>query len=217
MGHPPKRSRDASTLKGALESETFSTVAPVIEAGESDDEYEDIPAFLPQSTLPQVSIPDKAINAHQRDVERVPVPPPDATIGEIPQVAESGTDDDWLRSKTSRLLDLVDPDDPGFTTRLSAAVPASIPVRQPSPTVVEDAPQGDASGTSSTQVAGRPQPGGLDDPAELVQRTCRLFLRNLNYTATEDDISEHFSAFGNLNEVSTSLFFRLLSSMMNPR
>src|SRR4051794_5130174 len=40
FGHPAKKSRDLGTPNGALGSETLSTVEPVVEAGESDDEYE---------------------------------------------------------------------------------------------------------------------------------------------------------------------------------
>ncbi|KAK0657548.1 hypothetical protein B0T16DRAFT_401954 [Cercophora newfieldiana] len=208
MGHPPKKSRDHATLNGALELETVSMAPPVIEAGESDDEYEDIPAHAPRPIPNQVSMPDKGIDVPQGDVELAAAPPPDVTVGEVPQVAGAATDDDWLRSRTSRLLDLVDPDDPAFKARLSAAVPAAVPAAIPvrHSAVVEDEPQGNPAGTPSTQAAAEtPRPGGTDDPVELVQRTCRLFLRNLSYTATEDNIREHFSTFGSLDEVNLPL------------
>jgi len=207
MGHQPKKSRNHGDLNGGLESEKIHTVAAAIEAGESDDEYEEIPARPLKPEPKKVSVPDKVVEAHQMDVDIPVAQPPDVTVEEVPQAAGAATDDDWLRSRTSRLLDLIDPDDPGFSARLSAAVPAAMPVRQPPPSAVaKDEPQGNTVGTLP-EIEGELRPTGSDNPADLVQQTCRLFFRNLSYTATEDNIREHFSAFGNLEEVSRCRVF----------
>jgi len=39
----------------------------------------------------------------------------------------------------------------------------------------------------------------------LIEKTSRLFLRNLSYTVTEDDVREHFAKFGTLEEVHVPL------------
>ncbi|KAK0631799.1 hypothetical protein B0T14DRAFT_468014 [Immersiella caudata] len=202
MGHPAKRSRGQGTLNGALESEAVSLTTPVIEAGESDDEYEDIPARQHNPDPKEASLPDKVIDVPQLDSDAAVAQPPDVTIGEVPHVAGAGTDDDWLRSRTSRLLDLVDPDDPGFAARLSAAIPAAIPVTEVPSVVIEEGPQGGAGDRIDEKM---PKPTSSDDPAEMVRRTRRLFLRNLSYTATEDNIREHFTRFGELEEVNLPL------------
>jgi multiple RNA-binding domain-containing protein 1 len=207
MGHPAKKLKDHGTLNSSLESEAAPLITPVVEAGESDDEYEDIPARQPKPDPKKASLPDKVIDVPQFDGDTAVAQPPDVIVGEVPQVAGAGTDDDWLRSRTSRLLDLVDPDGPGFAARLSAAVPAAAPVTEPPSAVAEERPQENA-GTQIDEET--PKPESSDDPVEMVRRTRRLFLRNLSYTATEGSIREHFSSFGELEEVST---LRLFSSI----
>lgn len=41
----------------------------------------------------------------------------------------------------------------------------------------------------------------LKDEKEEILETCRLFVRNLPYTAIEDELEEHFSKFGNISQV----------------
>ena len=111
------------------------------------------------------------------------------------------SDADWLRSRTSRLLGLEDDKDE------SARPPVE-----------------DEDGLSSDEVAGNdvqrkdtpksPEPRGGEhhgqdvdeegqgDAAENAARaTGRLFLRNLPYDVSEDDLRSRFQSFGSLQEV----------------
>jgi len=61
--------------------------------------------------------------------------------------------------------------------------------------------------------------GDKPDPIiEAIKTNGRLFVRNLPYTATEDDLREHFQPFGALEEVRLEIsyfLFGLFSFMMN--
>lgn len=121
-------------------------------------------------------------------------------LSEIPPA----TDDDWLRSRTSRLLGLVDDDD----------------VISPQVVIDDESQKGKASGSEGERSASRvidTDPKLKDDVAsmsakvmqtlaqkeDIDQATNRLFIRNLPYTATEDDIRQYFGQvqIGNLQEV----------------
>ncbi len=207
MGHPAKKSRDnGEALGGGLQPElTTALPSALLEAGESDDEYEDVPKRLPQR-------PAQGTPAHADATSAPPVTdgdilahaPPDQPAREAPQVSADATDDDWLRSRTSRLLDLVDPDDPGFSARPPPSMPAATSAAEQ-----QEAPH---DGTSSHALGlGENGPGptrteNAEDMAKLVEKTSRLFLRNLSYAVTEDDVREYFGKFGSLGEVSTCRF-----------
>ncbi|KAK5663509.1 hypothetical protein OQA88_3939 [Cercophora sp. LCS_1] len=199
MGHPSKRPRDRGQANETL-PDTASLVNPVIEAGESDDEYEDIPVRSPKplpSAPPESSSLTEAIA--REEVEPSSAPLPEDTTAKAPQTVGEATDDDWLRSRTNRLLDLVDLDDPGFTPRptTTTVLPAETAPTHSKPTVVptENEPAVQEPNTAP------PKSAKSDDPLELLQQTSRLFLRNLSYNITEDDIREHFSPYGSLQEV----------------
>ena len=100
---------------------------------------------------------------------------------------DNPTDDDWLRSKTSRLLGLDDADD---LKRISGQISNNIE------NVVD----------ADEELA--PLRGGEDDSmkstASVVDSTARLFLRNLPFDATESEIRDAFSRFGILEEVRNS-------------
>ncbi|KAK4154743.1 hypothetical protein C8A00DRAFT_42549 [Chaetomidium leptoderma] len=203
MGHPTKKSRDQEALSGTLHSESASVPPPAfLEAGESDDEYENIPARHPKG---QAQVAPPHVDATPAPVADgvTPTPAPrDEPAREEPQASANATDDDWLRSRTSRLLDLVDPDDPGFSARPPPqSVPAAAPASEPQAPPRAGAPA-DGGGPSE---GARTQAESSEDAADLVEKTSRLFLRNLSYNVTEDDIRDHFSNFGNLEEVNVPL------------
>jgi len=200
-GHASKRLRDGEV--GADQADLMTPgVPPELEAGESDDEYEAIPR-RPQVPPPQPTISAVAIEAPRS----LPVPETaETTAEEVPQVPDGATDGDWLRTRTNRLLDLMDPEEAGIPIRAPAqptptSLPASSVVEQAAREAVDgaaDMPEGEV-GINKTS----------ESPLSLVEKTRRLFLRNLSYTATEDNIREYFSTFGNLEEVrsTTILFF----------
>ncbi|KAL7943204.1 RNA-binding domain-containing protein [Trichoderma barbatum] len=186
---------------------------PLVVEGESDDEYEQIPKKKEKLGKTESSEASRSLVMNQRlpretsDQGAVPaaeeVAADDVKPQEekLPQPEAGATDDDWLRSRTSRLLDLVDPDDLPRPTE--TAVEAETVVQDdadnddtpPSPgdAADEDTPEeADDKGADGT---------GVDDPVATITRTSRLFVRNLPYTATEEDLHQEFGKFGTLEEV----------------
>lgn len=199
--------------------------AEEIKATESDDEYEDIPArqqaSKPKATeseadqkVPETRESEKPSQPEQ--VDSAPAPPQ-----EPPQPASApsndATDDEWLRSRTNRLLDLLDDDEP-------------LPPRPAAPVQNEtDGADTQMTGTEETREeeaeAPQPEAAEVEEPADepkqeeakdedadtaLVRKTARLFVRNLPFSATEDDLNGHFSQYGEVEEVRHLNLFPLL-------
>ena len=120
------------------------------------------------------------------------------------EVAETDTaqpidlrsDNDWLRGKTSRLLDLVDQDEP-TTTQNEAQLGTTPEVFDSDHDDAEPKTESDPQGDDSDAVAARtlnlrrvPVPNG------------RLFVRNLPFSTNESDLESRFARYGNIIEVS---------------
>ncbi|KAJ5629984.1 hypothetical protein N7528_003641 [Penicillium herquei] len=136
---------------------------------------------------------------------------------ENPDQAEEETgpvsDMDWLRSKTSRLLGLLDEDEQAeFEERK-----AEEPIKSRSPSVDESRSaqiERISSPPPATNVDEVDEPvDDADEPEEdeispeqaknidLIRSSARLFLRNLSYELTEADLQPLFSPFGKTEEI----------------
>lgn len=177
---------------------------------ESDDDYESVPKKARKSsplkgTPPAVAIP---VNIAIEESTQTDEPMPD--------VAAAAIDDDWLRSRTNRLLDLMDPDDiPATqtgTVDLSNAVPVVESMVEPSP--FDEEPLQEVDETLPVEEDEEEKADPILEAISAAQG--RLFVRNLPYTATEDDLRKHFEPFGSLEEVCAkkNLFF-FLCFLMN--
>ena len=229
------------TTKDPLAEEPIPMVAPIdIPEDESDDEYEMVPKKARKdspkpetapvvapvaSVLAAAAAPAAATSQPTRHVvEEViteDVPLVDAAETALP-VATGDDDDDWLRSRTNRMLDLVD--DPNEAIAGNARIAEVAPVVD---TVMADAPAaaetseekavaqavveniGTLAGITIHGAAGVPAPAG-DDTEEQIKKSGRLFVRNLPYSATEDDLKAHFEKYGALAEVCDIAFFCFL-------
>jgi multiple RNA-binding domain-containing protein 1 len=168
---------------------------------ESDDEYETIPVKKPkhreeaveQSPSVQVHVPPPAVQPPQ-DIDQ---DMPDA------KGPADATDDDWLRSRTNRLLDLVDPDDHSALPR-PPAPPTETPAAttRPSPSAEAQSERAPSEAPSEPVV----EKTGEEAATEQVLRTGRLFVRNLPFKATEAELAKHFQKYGETEEVSKLLF-----------
>lgn len=110
-------------------------------------------------------------------------------------------DDVWLRTRTSRLLGLDDrdedlgansteaPDRLNESTQLAVGSPASEPDVQ-----LNDNRQ-------ETEDIHRPSGELVDGDVAAIELSRRLFVRNLPYNATEDDIRQVFTSSGDIEEV----------------
>jgi multiple RNA-binding domain-containing protein 1 len=168
---------------------------------ESDNEYEIVPKksireqFAPVPTAATVAVVPTA--------ESEPLETQKAEIqGEPPQGGGGldATDNDWLRSRTNRLLDLVDPADLAVKT-----LPEED--RQRPPLSEERLPSADVDTAVkheliAKKVAEEVPSDSPDLTVEAIQTSGRLFVRNLPYSATEDDLRKHFESYGTLEEVS---------------
>lgn len=209
MGHPMKRARDNGDTIGGLPD--AMPIVPGLDA-ESDDEYEQIPARQAKQPLRETSM-HEAVTV--RPVASVDMPASHALDGAAEEVvpestsptgATGATDDDWLRSRTNRLLDLVGPDDPGFSARPRAAGAAAVPTPGSSSAGTTQAEPSEApSGVSGDPSQAPHRNADPEDAVSIIERTCRLFLRNLSYNVTEDGLREHFAVYGELEEVNLPL------------
>jgi len=94
----------------------------------------------------------------------------------------AATDNDWLRGRTTRTLDLVDPDE--------------VQIHQDDET---EAPEVVASGTPEENKPAPPQ----QEEAQITKvPNARLFLRNLAFSVTDLDLRHLFQEFGKVQEVS---------------
>ena len=122
------------------------------------------------------------------------------------------SDADWLRSKTSRLLGLLDEEEQDEFDQHKAEAPADSD--SPSSSAGDKSPPvGSESRIEAienivpnmTDVDSEPQgaPEAPEDPnLDLIRNSARLFLRNLAYDTTEADLQPLFERFGKIEEVS---------------
>ncbi|KAF2401768.1 RNA-binding domain-containing protein [Trichodelitschia bisporula] len=191
MQAPSKSKTWANDMMDGID-EVQSTTVPLVlsaEAGpESDDEYQTVPKKAKRAVsdgeeeVPaQLAVPQRTETAGNRE---------QATVEQRKPTDE--TDDDWLRSRTSRLLDLVDED-------------GELPVR--------GKPLAEQSNESAGPIAQTVQPETEAEEAsaptnadeEKIRGTARLFLRNLPYSVSEDDLRDRFCLFGQVEEVHVPL------------
>lgn len=187
--------------------------------GESDDEYVEVPSRREKQRKvdhPTESGQVESQASSTRDPSsRSNVPParPDSMVAESteppqadetqPTVATEATDDDWLRSRTNRLLDLVDPDDlPGTAVGDQTGGPVGEVVGNDNDNLHSQGDGNDGVKNITPQEDSGKQDMGSS--VDAISRTSRLFVRNLAYSATEDEIREAFDKFGDLQEVSFS-------------
>ncbi|RYP20645.1 hypothetical protein DL767_009407 [Monosporascus sp. MG133] len=215
-GSTNKAHRDAV---GATDEPPTKMAAVSFPENESDDEYEAIPRRRQnesnqESKKPQTTTegPDPYNGEQQnsdfqnaqrqsRDAEVI-----DAELAEQPTPAPAptaATDNDWLRSRTNRLLDLVEDDD-----NLPTAAPSQpVQVAPPAPDYAENDMAdgiGDEALPEPMEIEVLPEAESKDSNDETldsVRKTSRLFIRNLPYSAEEEDVRKHFEQYGSLEEV----------------
>lgn len=168
----------------------------------SDGEYEAVPKKFRKSA-PESALSRPITTATRQPPLSLDVSQP-AEIIETVAIAPDATDEDWLRSRTSRLLDLVDPADitMGSSTSRTTGRDAIPEAQADSSKSVEP----DATKEGTPQEDTQESPNGKADPIiEAIRTNGRLFVRNLPYSASEQDLREHFNPFGSLEEVRVHL------------
>lgn len=170
---------------------------------EDDNEYEMVPKKSKNKQLTPITNAPPVVVVPIAEAE--PLETGEAEIqGELPRASGGlgATDDDWLRSRTNRLLDLVDSTDIAVKTVPEESLQQPLILEQPPAPAEIDTPAEQEDIAENGVEEGDPS----DDPdptVEAIQASGRLFVRNLPYSATEDDLRIHFQSYGTLEEVST--------------
>lgn len=127
----------------------------------------------------------------------------EATEQQNPQPEEQPavSDSDWLRSKTSRLLGLLDEDEQAEFDSAPPSAPESKPAAEAS---ADSDDGGSPEGADDAKTPEAPPP--VDTNIENIRLSARLFVRNLAYDIRESDLEPLFSPFGRIEEVSFSFF-----------
>ncbi|KZF22119.1 putative pre-rRNA processing protein Mrd1 [Xylona heveae TC161] len=189
-------------------------VKPHVPEAESDDEYEVVPkrskttseTHIP-STNTTVAGPD--LQSNGPDAE--PNGEHDGTQPTVPSEGEQGpsgpvSDADWLRSRTSRLLGLEDEDDEEsnlFQRSQGAAslAPSAQPVEE---TEKQGVPNDISEAQEDVEMADpheQDEKDSKDADLETISSTRRLFLRNLPFSTSEDDLRQLLGQVGAIEEV----------------
>ncbi|KAI0392763.1 MRD1-like protein [Xylariaceae sp. FL0594] len=182
-------------------------------AGEDDDEYQSLPMQSTRQTSNPPSAtahPGREANAepvHRSSAEptkmvsHTPEDQPTPVVSAVPEVHSTADDDDWLRNRTNRLLDLEDGDD-SIPVR-AEPTPAASTVYAAPPAHSREEVMEDAPPIFEEKALQEAAPTGQSDDAalEAVRKTARIFCRNLPYTATAEELRTHFEQFGEVEEV----------------
>jgi multiple RNA-binding domain-containing protein 1 len=115
------------------------------------------------------------------------------------------SDSDWLRSKTSRLLGLLDEDE-----QADFAPPAQTATVAPVDDMDVDTPAESTEQSAINGSAGATAPPQVDTNIENIRISARLFIRNLSYDTKESDLEPVFAPFGKIEEVRFPIFFLLV-------
>ncbi|KAL4898306.1 hypothetical protein BDV59DRAFT_206827 [Aspergillus ambiguus] len=129
-----------------------------------------------------------------------------------PQTEEQPVSDaDWLRSKTSRLLGLLDEDEQAEFTSAAPQNPApTTQVAEPSDAGSENAENAE-SAPEDAATKSAPVPV-VDTNIENIRISARLFVRNLPYDTTEADLEPIFGPYGRVEEIHVAFDTRNSSS-----
>lgn len=182
---------------------------------ESDSEYENVPKKAKSANMEKPAPPQQDPTA--MDVDELVAE--GAAQSEQPQQPEDTpadppaalTDDDWLRSRTSRLLGLAGDDEeedesaPPPTTS-ATTLPQQDKVEEDFEGFKDDANPSEQTLPVVTEDVELEDAPPMNDVEAKVRQSQRLYLRNLSYNITEDDLRSAFDGFGNLDEVSHTIF-----------
>lgn len=203
----------ANTTAAAVEMKDTKQ-PPTVNEGESDGEYYDAVSSrqakrsrqTTAATVVAPTNPEPPKTRHDQTSNTVDTKPSETGVismevdgpGTVVTPIAAADDDAWMTSHKNRLLDLVDDDEilPGSTEPVLAT--------QEKPKALETEPQGDIP-ADEPPVNDVPERKGEDTVLDSIRNTSRLFVRNLPYTATEDEIRQHFEKYGELEEVSKPL------------
>ncbi|KAK3710687.1 Multiple RNA-binding domain-containing protein 1 [Vermiconidia calcicola] len=186
---------------------------------QSDEEYETVPKKTKRAKRESSSTQAQA-QAEQGAVE-LPQQPSEANVEELESVDSAAeamqtdqpavSDADWTRSRTSRLLGLLDDDEEEVTAANhdEDATASEVDDSEPEKGTSKDRQATEAESSMPTppsEIAGDDNATpAVDNEISAVRSSMRLFVRNLPYDVKGADLEIEFAAFGNLEEVHVPL------------
>ncbi|KAI1657588.1 hypothetical protein F4813DRAFT_389323 [Daldinia decipiens] len=209
----------ASKIHGVvteLADEPPAKYAALVEEGASDDEYEVVPSRRKKSqpienaklVVPTLSVADGGTDGQPQAEPDIVEEPREEAVPTATSVVETtsgvtATDGDWLRSRTSRLLDLVEDEDIVPITAPPEDQPSGPSLQEHEPEVVDATLDEDRVMKDPTPQPNEDEPDieTKDGTLDTVRKTKRLFVRNLPYSTTEDELRSYFERFGDIEEV----------------
>ncbi|KAJ5920225.1 hypothetical protein N7516_011083 [Penicillium verrucosum] len=193
---------------------------PVINQPAQEEEIQELPSHRKKAKteeLPTVVEPEQPepMVIDKTEEDEVQETPEQDNSAEPEVEAAPVSDADWLRSKTSRLLGLLDEEEQDEFDQHKAALPTTtttaVPTKAASPASSDDeSPQRDEESRTAAIEKIAPNTTDVDsitegtpqDPnIELIRNSARLFLRNLAYDTTESDLQPIFERFGKIEEI----------------
>ncbi len=230
---PPSKSKiwenqDTTTMSATTERNEIAVKGVELEK-QSDGEYEPVPKKRKSDrrTIGKeevIEIPqEKSVTFDDKrdvpDVQKVSKNEGQKPADKLPATDETpaASDADWLRSRTSRLLGLVDDEDASAHTNALDYEDNQKDVVSPAREHVEGVGRSDA-GVQTHEEVDNEDPVALslriEDPEDAALESRRLFIRNLTYTTTEDELRRHFEngGYGDIEEVRQKSPFRFGTS-----
>jgi multiple RNA-binding domain-containing protein 1 len=229
----PKLQEYLSVMGGSSKTRTWANddemikpsaeTAPVINqpVQEEEDEFQELPSHPKKAKTEKPAVVEKPEQPEPMVVdqsgEEESQEAPEQEQQEPEPESAPVSDADWLRSKTSRLLGLLDEDEQDEFEQHKTAAPPAAPVKAapvkaaPAPSSPGDeSPQRDEESRTmafenvpnTTDDDSNNQPTPEDPNVDLIRNSARLFLRNLAYDTTDADLKPIFEKFGKLEEVS---------------
>ncbi|PWY95607.1 multiple RNA-binding domain-containing protein 1 [Aspergillus sclerotioniger CBS 115572] len=119
------------------------------------------------------------------------------------------TDADWLRSKTSRLLGLLDEEEQAEfgTTQQKESVSADVAEDEDA-----DSREAQIVAPAATDAGKTVKEPEVDTNIENIRLSARLFVRNLAYDTSESDLQPLFAPFGRIEEIHVAFDTRVNTS-----
>ncbi|KAE8323044.1 hypothetical protein BDV39DRAFT_144621 [Aspergillus sergii] len=120
------------------------------------------------------------------------------------------SDTDWLRSKTSRLLGLLDEEE---QAEFDSAAQMPTDSAEPAADAEVDTENAEADPSPAAADAAEPTKAPeVDTNIENIRISARLFVRNLSYDTKESDLEPVFAPFGRIEEIHVAFDTRFSSS-----
>ncbi|KAI1423237.1 RNA recognition domain-containing protein [Xylaria sp. FL1777] len=193
--------------ESVLEPPTKKVAA--VDEPESGDEYQSMPSQPSKriATPPPKSVPESQSLPPATGMGDPPAyEPDDQPATQLANRAEDVTtgmmdDDNWLRNRTNRLLDLANEDDIAPVRQKPATVQATDQhiLQQITP---DDADILEENATALLEESVEKDTDSQNAAVlDAIRKTARIFCRNLPYDATAEDLRTHFEKFGEVEEV----------------